>query len=413
MSTQRNRSARILLVPFGCKVSRIEALSALREVAERRGSPAPGEGSELVLVHGCAVTAHAERDVRKEVRRLRREHPGATIVLSGCLARATESGLSRRVGVDRVEPELGRHWSLDRPEAEPGRARAFLKIQDGCNRRCAYCVVPALRGPERSAPAEEVLRAIRSLGGAGVPEVVLSGVHLAAYDDAGDDLLALLERLEADPPSCRVRLSSLEPMEAGQALVDFVASSRTVVPYLHLPLQSGSDSVLRRMQRGVTRARYEGLALRAVLRNPRLHLATDVIAGFPGETDREHDETLDLIRALPLASIHAFPFSPRPGTAADSLHREAPVPPEVVRRRAAALRRVAAEKLEVFRRRAVGSLADVVALHGGEGLTDTYLTVSLDPEEASRPGARFLARLVEEEGALRASPVSSKAEASC
>ena len=200
------------------------------------------------------------------------------------------------------------------PEAllDPDRTRAFLKVQDGCERRCAFCVVPSLRGKERSARIEDVVDAVRRLGDAGVPEVVLAGIHLAAFGhDRGTRLVDLLARLEDDPPACRVRLSSLEPMEAGEALVDLVATSRAVVPHLHLPLQSGSFGVLKRMRRGIVPERYRALAERAVRANPRLHLATDLIAGFPGETDAEFAETRRFVEELPFASLHVFPFSPR------------------------------------------------------------------------------------------------------
>jgi threonylcarbamoyladenosine tRNA methylthiotransferase MtaB len=278
---------------------------------------------------------------------------------------------------------------------DPERTRAFLKIQDGCTRRCAFCVVPSLRGAERSARAEDVVDAIRRLGDGGVPEVVLAGVHLAAYGhDRGTSLVDLLARLEADPPACRVRLSSLEPMEAGEALVDLVAGSRVVVPHLHLPLQSGSFSVLKRMRRGIVPERYRALAARAARANPRLHLATDLIAGFPGETDSDFAETRRFVEELPFASLHVFPFSPRSGTDAAARHREDPLPSNVLTERTRALRRLGAEKARAFAARAAGTTAEIVTLRGGLGLTDNYLEVSLRlPERDCLPGRRLCVRL--------------------
>jgi threonylcarbamoyladenosine tRNA methylthiotransferase MtaB len=191
-------------------------------------------------------------------------------------------------------------------------------------------------------------------------------------------------------------------MEAGEGLVERVASSPVFAPHLHLPLQSGSDSVLRRMRRGMTRARFESLARRAAARNPRIHLATDVIAGFPGETDEEFAEGLEFVASLPLASIHVFPFSPRPGTEAEALHAARPVEARVRSERAALLRDVADEKLRAFTLRAAGTVADVVALRGGIGLTDHYLEVVLpsgDPHPA--PGCRFRALLEASAGSER------------
>ena len=296
------------MVPFGCKVSQIEAHAAASALGLDATAVIPE--AEVIVVHGCAVTDRAERDQRRFLRRLRREHPRATLVVSGCLARRGPEALARLPEVDLVVesarlPELrrllderdpgiprdpvGPYPGAGSPEVfaatfpDGGRTRAFLKVQDGCERRCAFCIVPTLRGAERSARPERVEREIRRLGAAGVPEIVLAGVHLANFGkDLGSSLLALLTRLEEDPPLCRVRLSSLEPMEAGEALVSFVARSRVVVPHLHLPLQSGSDAVLRRMRRGITASRFARLASRAALANPRLHLATDLIAGFPG-----------------------------------------------------------------------------------------------------------------------------------
>ncbi|HSB36835.1 MAG TPA: radical SAM protein, partial [Thermoanaerobaculia bacterium] len=248
------------------------------------------------------------------------------------------------------------------------------------------------RGPERSADPAALEEEIRRIGASGVPEVVLAGVHLANFGkDRGSSLLGLLRRLDAVPPLCRVRLSSLEPMEAGAELVDFVASSRAVVPHLHLPLQSGSDAVLRRMRRGITASRFRALALRAARANPRLHLATDLIAGFPGETDAEFAETERLVAELPLSSLHVFPFSPRSGTRGAELHGERPVPRDVVTRRAARLRRLGEEKGMAFRRSADGTLADAVVLRGDVVLTDHYLEAAL--ETPFPPGSRLRVRL--------------------
>ena len=410
MSTERTAARRHRVVSFGCKVSRAEARAIAGELEEDGGRQAgEGEQADLVVVHACTVTAHAERDARKEIRRLRRENPSAEIVVSGCLARQAASSLARMPEVDAVDPERGSGFALDSPEIEPGRTRAFLKVQDGCERRCAYCPLPMLRGRERSVSREEVLAAVRRLDRLGIPEVVLTGIHLASYGTGAGGLLALVDALEAEPPSCRIRLSSLEPMGAGEELLDRLTGSPVVVPHLHLPLQSGSDAVLRRMRRGMTRARFASLVLRAAARNPRLHLATDLIAGFPGESEEEFAEGLEFVRSLPLASVHVFPFSPRPGTEAEALHLDRPVDPRRRSGRAAALRRLGDEKLRAFTHRSAGTVADVVALRGGIGLTDHYLEVDLSPGGAAPPpGSRFRALLASGSGPgrLLARPLS-------
>ena len=409
-------SARYALYPLGCKVSQAEAAEFAR-VLDASGwvRTGPGEPPAVVVVHGCAITRRAERDARRLVRRLLRERPGSRVVVAGCLGESALRQRSAVPGASQLLPLAASRGALDvsallapcgaepavgapagPPAASclaPGRTRAFLKVQDGCGRRCAFCVVPSLRGPERSLPLRTAADAVHRLGDQGVPEVVLVGIHLAAWGrDRGERLLDLLEELERHRPACRVRLSSLEPMGAGEALVDHVAGSQVVVPHLHLPLQSGSDAVLLRMRRGLLAGRFERLVRRAVRANPRLHVATDLIAGYPGETDAEFEQTEALAAALPLASVHVFPFSPRPGTDAAREHAERPVPPDVVARRAASLRALGESKHAAFVQAAAGSRADVVVLRGGRGLTDNYLSVRVAPE-AGPPGSRGVLRL--------------------
>jgi threonylcarbamoyladenosine tRNA methylthiotransferase MtaB len=434
------REKSLFVETLGCKVSRVDAGFTSAPFA-RAAAPA---GADVVLVHGCAVTERALRDGRRAVRRLRRESPGATLVVSGCLAEDAARGLAAMDEVDLVVPLAARAdlpALLDARAAGllPGkiasgdgtrdaalfampaggraasalldadRTRAFLKVQDGCRRRCAFCIVPKLRGGERSAARADVAGAVRALGASGVPEVVLTGIHLAAFggerDEAG--LLALLDDLERNPPACRVRLSSLEPMEAGEELVRRVAASRVVVPHLHLPLQSGSAAVLRRMRRGIVPSRYRALVDAAAGANPRLHLATDLIAGFPGETAGEFEETRRFVEELPFASLHVFPFSPRAGTDAALWHRTSPVPAAAVTERTRELRRLGDAKARAFAARAAGTEADLVVLRGGRGLTDHYLDVGLRlPPADAVPGRRLGVRLAapEADGALYALP---------
>ncbi len=420
---------------LGCKVSQVEAAQLARSLeASGLSNALPGATADVVVLHACTVTERADRDAYRTIRRLRREHPAALLAVTGCLAERAPDALALRPEVDvvaghRTAPSLPRLLEeaaaglLPGKVAErafspgevrvsplasskgPGHTRAFLKVQDGCERRCAFCVVPSLRGRERSASSSEVEEAVHALAAAGVPEVVLCGVHLAAFgSERGESLVALLSRFEARPPACRVRLSSLEPMEAGEALVDLVAAGRVVAPHLHLPLQSGSDAVLRRMRRGMTTARFRTLLERAARANPRIHLATDVIAGYPGETDAEFAETEALLSDLPLSSLHVFPFSPRSGTAAAGPGAPAAVPRALVTRRARSLR---ALDTTIRRRYAAahdGVEADLVVLRGGVGLAETYVEAKL-PADAPPPGARLRASLaLRSDGTLEARP---------
>ncbi|MCC6128714.1 MAG: MiaB/RimO family radical SAM methylthiotransferase [Acidobacteria bacterium] len=414
------------VLALGCKVSQIDAsLAGASSGGERVTDPA---AADVIVVQTCSVTERADRDDRKLIRRLRRENPSAVIVATGCLAERDPQGLARMPGVDlvaghgfdkglswllversagrldgKIAPSsppgssaLTRNWAPDAVENSPGHTRAFLKIQDGCERRCSFCIVPRLRGSERSVPVQEVAQRIRQLGDSGIPEVVLAGVHLANFGkDAGSSLSSLIGLLERNPPACRVRLSSLEPMEAGEEVIDAICGSRVITPHLHLPLQSGSNAVLRRMRRGMTAERYIALAGRALASSPSLHLATDLITGFPGETDDEFAETLALAEKIPFASLHVFPFSPRSGTHAASLAAADPVPAHVIFGRARRLRALGEEKALAFARRFDGSCADVVSLSGGRGLTANYLDVRLrNPGDVTgEPGLRFAARL--------------------
>jgi threonylcarbamoyladenosine tRNA methylthiotransferase MtaB len=416
---------------LGCKVSAFDSQAHAARLEAHGAEPAEDATPDVVLIQTCSVTDRADRDGRRALRRLRRENPRATLVATGCLAQRDPEGLASLPDVDLVlghglgaelprllaehaaclllarrrSPAPARGDFLDLPLpflVAEGRTRAFLKIQDGCERRCAFCIIPSLRGIERSELVERVVDSVLALSEAGVPEVVLTGIHLANFGSGAGagrrqgGLVDLLRRLEDAAPRARVRLSSLEPMEAGEELVDLVAAARVIVPHLHLPAQSGSDSVLRRMRRGLVTARYRTLVERAGRANPRLHLATDVITGFPGETAEEAAESEAFFADLPLASLHVFPFSPRSGTDAALWARKSGVPDATITRRAARLRTLAARKLRDFARAHHGTAADSVVLKGGRGSRQL-------PRRGLRggapPGSRFEATLsVDAEG---------------
>lgn len=455
-SRSRARLAkRFSVTSFGCKVSRAEA-STIGSELRASGLLEAGEtaAADVLLVHTCTVTDRADRDDRKLIRRLRRENPLATLVVSGCLAQRDPDALARMSEVDLVlghgetarlaellaarddgrligkvawrpaptrrsaAPDAAFDFPLgDSVTVDADRTRAFLKIQDGCERRCAFCVVPSVRGRERSADPDAAEATIRRLMERGVAEVVLAGIHLANFGDGrGTDLAGFLARFEERPPPGRLRLSSVEPMEAGARLVDLVASASVVAPHLHLPAQSGSDAVLRRMRRGLTADRFRRLVARGHARNPRLHFATDVLVGFPGESDAEFEETRRLLEELPLASLHVFPFSPRSGTDAAERHRRDSVDRKAVAERAAALRELSDAKLRAFTAAAAGTVADTLVLRGGRALTDHYLDVALSPDVSVAPGTRFAARLLPQpsgEGLLATRHEPALAAATC
>jgi threonylcarbamoyladenosine tRNA methylthiotransferase MtaB len=312
------------------------------------------------------------------------------------------------------------HSFIEEPLLEPGAlTRPNLKIQEGCGNRCAFCVIPLTRGPSKSLPEEAILRHVRGFVAAGGKELVLSGIDLGRWgrDLPGSPrptLAGLVRRILERTGLPRLRLSSIEPMDWDEELIGLMAGfgGTRLARHAHLPLQSGSDAVLRRMQRRYRPWHYAE-KVEALVRaaGPELTLGADVMAGFPGETDREFHETLDLVRALPFGYLHLFPFSPRPGTRGWALHAEAPVPAAVVEERMAALRALAAEKRKTHRKRFVGRELEAITLRtpamlNARGrtaaLTENFLPVEMDGRLQANRLVRVRVAGLNAEGALEA-----------
>ncbi|MGA3265111.1 MAG: radical SAM protein, partial [Terracidiphilus sp.] len=281
------------------------------------------------------------------------------------------------------------HSFLEEAQLEPGaQTRPNLKIQEGCGNRCAFCVIPQTRGSSKSLPAASILKQVEGFAASGGNELVLSGINLGRW---GRDLPAsecfprlslaeLVRQIFNETALPRLRLSSIEPMDWDADLIGLMAEygGTRLARHAHLPLQSGSDAVLRRMHRRYRPWHYvEKVEALVRAAGPVLTLGADVMVGFPGETESEFEETLDLVRALPLGYLHLFPFSPRPGTRAWAMHAEAPVPAEVVEERMAALRALAAEKSKTHRRRFVGRELEAITLHTPAELADRGRTAAL------------------------------------
>lgn len=405
-------STSVRVLTLGCKVNQHESACLLAGLLARPGvrEAARGEAPDVCIVNTCAVTSRAEAESRQLVRRARRQ--GSRVVAVGCAVEA-DPGLAALCGLavghaDRAHlPErlLGLEAGLPGeplPSRFADRARATLKVQDGCNGGCTYCVVPRLRGRSRSIPPDVALAELERLAGLGFAEVVLCAVHLGAYGadlEPPTSLAALLEAalqiIEAKGLMVRLRLSSLEPQEALE-IVPLMASSPAICRHLHISLQSGSDSVLSRMRRHYLAWSLRGLAVAASARLPGLAIGCDVIAGFPGETPEEHAETLELLSPLPLAYLHVFPYSPRPHTLAAAM--PAQVGAAVKAQRAAELRHLSARMRKGFYQAQVGATAQVVlqgrdhATRLPKGLTDNYVPVLVDlrgrrlPEGVSERG---------------------------
>ena len=365
---------------------------------------ASDEAADVVVVNSCTVTARSEAKVRQAVRRIARQNPRSAIAVVGCAAQLAP-GAYRELpnvrwvfGVDskfelidwvdrcetvRTDPEERSYHS---PAAARlgSRTRAFVKIQDGCRFRCSYCAVPLARGRSRSAPPEVVLRQVRELVERGCREVVLTGVDIGSYGldlQPKRSLAWLLCQLAEVASGCRVRLSSVEPTELTDELIRTVAEPPWVCNHWHVPLQSGSDRVLRAMRRPYTSAAFLKRIERLLDAFDKTGLGTDVIVGFPGESEEDFSRTLELFERIPFTYAHVFPYSPRPGTAAAALQDD--VPKSVKEDRSRALRELATRKKREFLSRFVGS--EVVVLVEGRhrlgqltGLTEHYARVVFD-----------------------------------
>ncbi len=414
---------RIYYETFGCKANQYDT-ERMRQELEARGAVTTSElaSASVVVVNTCTVTNQADAAARRYLRRIQRRHPEARVVVAGCSA-VLKAADYARMGVAGVVPghdpaavaaavtesepsghglvQLTDRRSLDRIDTEPvgaellrrrlGATRGWLKIQDGCDRRCAFCATRLARGVSRSRPADEIVAEAQGLA-LHHPELVLTGVHIGHYgvDQGGSATLgALLCRLLDEVPDVRFRMGSVEATEIDEVTVSLLESSGgRLAPHLHMPLQSGADPVLRRMRRWHTREMYRRRALEIAERVPVLGLGADVITGFPGETDADHDATAALIDELPFTYLHVFPFSPRDGTVAADLQREMPVPQRVAGERSRDLRERVALKAAIYRRGRIGQRAEVVLEDGGQALTGDYLRVGVvsPPDRSASTG---------------------------
>ena len=328
---------RVYLQALGCRLNEAELESWSRDCREHGFSLAPdAEQADLVVINTCAVTGESVRKSRQLIRRAHRDNPSAKLVVSGCYASLSTDDMAAELGVDLVVPNTEKDRligiaadRLDLPvmpaaATEPGentllarsRQRAFIKVQDGCRYRCAFCIVTRARGEERSRSVAEVVEEIRHSHDSGIQEVVLAGVHLGGYgSDTGSDLPTLVRTILAETDIPRVRLGSLEPWELSEDFWHLFGDSR-LMPHLHLPIQSGADSVLRRMSRRCRTDEFRELLRQARAAVPGINLTTDIIVGFPGETEAEWRQTLDFAAQMEFGHIHIFAYSPREGTKA-------------------------------------------------------------------------------------------------
>ena len=408
---------RVYLRTFGCRANHYDT-EAVREMVGAAGHTivATPDEADVAVFNSCAVTTDAEADLRQSVRRAARANGALRSVVMGCAAALDRGSIrslptvSQTIGGANL-PAIAA--ALDLPPSAAvaiatraqGAARAVLRIQDGCDEHCTFCATTLARGPARSRPIETLVAEAHALA-EHHPEIVLTGIHIGSWGtDLGQTLSTLVIALVRQVPDVRFRLSSLEATEVDAPLRELLRScSERIAPYLHAPLQSGSDRVLRRMGRHWYTARTYASAIETLVRDRAVFgLGADVICGFPGETEADHQSTLALIEQLPFTYLHVFPFSARPGTPAERLGPA--VSASMIERRAAELRALASRRAEAYRAARAGTVADVVVTGGGsrcEGVTEDFLTVGV--ASAVPRGTRVRARLTIDDRALLATP---------
>lgn len=384
------------VITFGCRVNQADSLRLESELCERGAEPAATpEAADLVIVNTCSVTASADQGARQTIRRVARANPAARIVATGCYASRCPEDLASLPNVlhvvrnddkERLVALLGLDLE-DGPCGAPiapgiaGRTAWTLRVQTGCDEACSYCIIPTTRGPGRSAPRAQILKEIERAAAAGFREITITGVHLGSYGrdlTPASSLFELLRAIGALSEDVLFRVSSLEPMDCSPEIVELVASSPRLAPHFHLPLQHASDRMLSAMRRPYTSSFYARLAESIRRRMPHAAIGSDVIVGFPGETDDDFTALVRYLESSPLTYVHVFPYSDRPGTDAARIREKVPGP--VVRGRGQRVREIASALASRFRASQAGTVRRGLTLEDGTlVVTDNYLKVRIPP----------------------------------
>ena len=404
------------ITTLGCKVNQAESDAIAEDLLASDWSAADRcDGAGVCIVNTCTVTQKASMQSRQAIRRAIRANPKARIIVTGCYAQTAPQEIDKIDGVDyivghdkkmsisRLIQSEGDHTPIEQPSSAgavgiesrfqaisaattTSRTRPFLKIQDGCDAFCTYCIVPYARGRSRSMPLDSVLQSIGQLNRAGFHEVVLTGIHLGAYGrdlTPVGNLATLLDRIQAQKPIKRVRLSSIEPLEITREIIEIVAESDTFCRHFHLPLQSGDDRILKKMGRPYSRQSFRDLVRIIHEMMPDAAIGVDTLVGFPGENDRAFENTYRLIESLPVSYLHVFPFSVRPGTPAAEFAD--PVPHDIIKDRCERMRMLGQNKRMNFYRRFPGQAMPVLieskrdkATGLLKGISSNYLPVLID-----------------------------------
>lgn len=427
---------RVAISTLGCKTNQFESAAMIEQLKAAGYLVVPfTESSDIYIVNSCTVTARTDAETRRLIRRARRLNPESRIIATGCYAQVAPGELEKMPELDCV---LGNQEKQNISallesagnsvsdiaaisQAEPLKltsfaehTRAFLQIQNGCNSFCSYCIVPYARGRSRSVKPDDILQGVRDLAANGFKEIVLTGIHLGAYGldlPSPTSLTALVREIDAESIMPRLRIGSVEPNEVSEELLNLMAQSKSICPHLHLPLQSGSDSVLNRMGRPYTAAFFRNLMAKISDAMPDAFIGADVIAGFPGETEAEFNDTVHLCEELPFSDLHVFPYSSRPGTGAASMPGH--VPARIVTERAARLRSIAALKKRSFMERFVGSEEDVLVQKFDtetgrcRGFSRNYIVVAFTGKEAF-VNSEIRVKIVQSDGTICSGEIATR-----
>jgi len=410
---------RIAFTTLGCKINQYETDLMRQDLASRGNTIVPFDTeADVYVVNTCTVTAKSDYQCRQVIRSAVRRGRDAKVVVTGCYAATRPEEIRKIPGVDLVIGNTDKamiHDHIMKTASVPdqdvpitrnimtkglyGRTRGFLKIQDGCNNRCSYCIVPLARGESRSADLGQLVNEFERVVQSGCPEIVLTGIHIGTYGadlENGPDLTGLLRILLSQRCGSRLRLSSIEPKEISEGIIELMGQG--LCRHLHIPLQSGDDAILASMKRDYTAGFYRELLEQIAQRVPAVALGADIIVGYPGEGDAEFQNTMDLVEKSPLTHLHVFPYSPRPGTPAADM--EAQVPEQVKKERSETLRSLGRKKNYYFRKKFQGSTLNVVvedkidAITGlYTGLTDNYIRVYISGAKEAHIGKEILARI--------------------
>jgi threonylcarbamoyladenosine tRNA methylthiotransferase MtaB len=428
------------ILTFGCRVNQADSFEFEESLRARGATEAAPEQADLVIVNTCTVTGAADQGARNLIRRIARDNANAQIVVTGCYATREPAALASLPHVVRLVPNHEKHhfvrilrnpaaatdMGIGAFETDPaggasaeqrfgggdgacgahlqpgvmGRTAYPLRVQTGCDETCTFCIIPSTRGASRSWPLADVLAEVERLAAAGYKEIWLVGVHLGSYGRGlrePESLAGLLRALDSVSGDVTFRISSLEPMDCSRDIVDLVATSGRFAPHFHLPLQHGADRVLGLMRRPYTRDFYMDLAGYIHARLPHASIGTDLIAGFPGESENDAEANADAIARLPLSYLHVFPYSDRPGTAASAMTPK--IASADAKRWAARLRVIGARLADRFARSQVGTVRPGLTLDDGATvLTDNFLKVSIPP--GLTRNARVRVRIDSDEPAL-------------